>query len=248
MYRKSSKLFLIIIGILLIFSFPNQTFAKKKKKLKIYGFIWQTNTTPGIGVQVALFDKKTNKLLAVTKSNFFGKYKFKNLKPGAYIVRVGRNSRDIFLTKHNANEHFHLNTKDGKVDFYAIAQENATVAEVGNSDPALMQWIAGEYYSYQGSTERKLMLCPGGVFYDSKESSYSGNFSNSAGADLGGWGTASANSGSGKWGIQGNKQSGSITFSYKNGQKQTVNFKAIGDNCFLINGIKFCYAGKPRCN
>jgi len=246
MFIKNHKVLSILICTVVILIFPHNAYAKKKK-LSIYGFIWKTDTLPGVGYQVALFDKRTNRLLGVKKSNFFGKYKFKNIKPGHYVVRVGTLSRDILITNRSANEHFHLGTKDGKVDFLAIAMKGSTAADVGPSDPQLMQWIAAEYYSYQSSTERKLMLCPNGIFYDSSESSYSGNFSDGGGNNTGGWGNASNDSGSGKWGIQGNQQSGTITFSYKNGNTNKANYRAIGDNCFIIDGVKYCYAGKPRC-
>lgn len=254
MNKKIKKVLILSLTILFIITISTPSFAKKKK-LSIYGFIWQTNTTPGIGYQVALFDKRTNRLLKVDKSNFFGKYKFKDVTPGNYIVRVGKLSRDITVIDKSLNEHFHLSSNDGKVDFYAAAQENSAKvdkmvaeAEVGPTDPQLMQWIAGEYYSYIGSTESKLMLCPGGVFYDSRESSYSGNFTDSGGNNTGSWGNASQNSGNGKWAINGTQQSGTITFSYKNGKKKKSNFKAIGDNCFIIGGVKYCYAGKAKCN
>ena len=124
----------------------------------------------------------------------------------------------------------------------------AAAADAGPTDPALAQWIAGEYYSYEGSTERKLMLCPGGIFYDSRESSYSGTNYDSLGAETSSYGAASASAGNGKWAIQGTRQSGTITFSYKGKGVQKVEYQVMADNCIRIMGIQFCYAGKPRCN
>ncbi|NOZ13638.1 MAG: hypothetical protein GXO69_08350 [Acidobacteria bacterium] len=244
----------LMLAVIFLLSFPAQAFPwhkKKKKALKIYGFLWQTNSTPAIGIQVGLFDAATGKLLAVTKSNIFGKYKFKNLKPGFYIVRTGKFSRTVMLQKRNANIHFNFSSPDGNMDFVAMAMENnekAGTAAAGPSDPALTKWIAGEYYSYQGSTERKLMLCPDGVFYDSHESSYSGTSTDSLGNQTSAFGAANQGRGSGRWAIQGNRQSGTITFSYKGKGASKTQYRSIGDNCFMIGGVKYCYAGPPRCN
>jgi hypothetical protein len=115
---------------------------------------------------------------------------------------------------------------------------------VGPSDPNLQRAMAGEYYSYSGSTERKLMLCPDGRFWDSRESSYSGSF----GTDQGGWGAASQGGGSGSYAIQGNEQGGTITFSYKGGKRNQASFRSTGERgCYSFDGTTFCYSGAARC-
>lgn len=229
----------------------------KKKGATIVGFLWATNTTPAVGKTVQLLDAETGKQIAEDQSGFTGKFKFKGLPPGSYIVRAGQFAKRVELEDKTVRVHFNFSSPDGEVDFYATAQENAkkvdemtgaAAADAGPTDPALAQWIAGEYYSYEGSTERKLMLCPGGIFYDSRESSYSGTNYDSLGNETSGYGAASASAGNGKWAIQGTRQSGTITFSYKGKGVQKVEYRALGDNCFSIMGIKFCYAGAARCN
>ena len=91
------------------------------------------------------------------------------------------------------------------------------------------------------------MLCPGGIFYDSRESSYSGINTNSLGNETASFGAASSNAGNGKWSIQGNRQSGTITFSYKGKGLRKEQYRSIGDNCFMIGGVKYCYKGRARC-
>ncbi|NOY22456.1 MAG: hypothetical protein GXO70_02935, partial [Acidobacteria bacterium] len=240
------------LALVFLASFSAQAFPwhKKKKALKIYGFLWANDSAPAIGRQVVLFDGSTGKVLAVTQSNMFGKFKFKNLKPGFYVVRTGKFSRSVMLQKGNANIHFNFSSPDGNMDFVAMAVkdlEKGNAADAGPTDPALAKWIAGNYYSYQGSTERKLMLCPGGVFYDSHESSYSGSSTDSLGSETSAFGTANQGNGSGRWAIQGNRQSGTITFSYKGKGAQKQQYRSIGDNCFMIGGVKYCYNGPPRC-
>ena len=109
---------ILVLAVVLLGSFSAQAFpwSKKKKALKIYGFLWQTNTTPAIGIQVGLFDGSTGKVLAVTQSNFLGKYKFKNLNPGFYVIRTGKFSRSVMLHNKDANIHFNFSSKDGNVD------------------------------------------------------------------------------------------------------------------------------------
>jgi len=229
----------------------------KKKGLTIVGFLWATNTTPAIGKQVVLADAETGKVIAVEQSGFTGKFKFKDLPPGHYLLKAGQFTREVYLVDETVRVHFHFGKEDGQVDFVEAAEENAkkademtgaAAADAGPTDPALMQWLAGEYYSYEGSTERKLMLCPGGVFYDSRESSYSATSTDSLGNETSGYGAASASAGNGKWAIQGNKQSGTITFSYKGKGTQKVEYRVLGDNVITIMGIKFSFAGKVRCN
>ena len=107
--------------------------------------------------------------------------------------------------------------------------------------------MAGEYYAFGGSTERKLMLCSNGAFFDSRESSYSGSFE-SGGVNTGGWGAASAGRGSGSYSIQGSQQQGTIHFSYKNGKRLVSHYRSTGERgCYSFDGQTFCYSGGERC-
>ncbi|WP_201328468.1 hypothetical protein [Thermotomaculum hydrothermale] len=204
---------------------------------------------------VLLFDSKTGRLIAKTKTNIFSKYKFKNIPVGVYVVKVGKFTKEVSVSTKNIKLDFNLSAPDGLMHHsdrfvYNAAkeiEEQTKGKDPGKNNQELMNWIAGEYYSYQGNTERKLMLCPNGVFYDSSESSYSGTMSDAGGNQTGAWGSGSADSGNGRWAIRGNKQSGTITFCYKGKDCNTVKYYAMKDNCFKINGITFCYKGKPRC-
>jgi hypothetical protein len=119
------------------------------------------------------------------------------------------------------------------------------------SDTALMQWIAGKYWTYSGSggysSERTVHLCPDGRYYDSAESSASGSFDNRAsGSD---WGTASQSRGSARWTIRGTRQQGVITLTYADGTRMEVAYQATGEQgVFMIEGRKYAYAGPANCN
>ncbi len=254
--RFKAFVFTLFLSVVAVCCFDAYAFwGKKKNSFKIYGYIFLTPETAAVNVPVKLYDKKTGRLVAVSNSNIFGKYKFKNVSPGEYVVVVKKFSQNATVVKKNVKVQFDLSSPDGiyhPLQLFAKGMvkemENQQLGgDPGQTNPALQSWIAGEYYSYEGSTERKLMLCPNGIFYDSRESSYSGTSYDSGGNATSSFGAASANSGSGRWSINGNKQSGTITFCYKGKGCQTVKYYIMRDNCIKINGITFCYKGRPRC-
>jgi hypothetical protein len=109
------------------------------------------------------------------------------------------------------------------------------------------RWMAGQYYSYQGSTERKLTLCPSGIYYYNSEASYSGNFTDGGGNNTGAWGTANENRGDGRWSIIGNRQQGTIIFITSDGSREEQHYK-VGNGCIYINGVTMGYNGTANCN
>ena len=112
----------------------------------------------------------------------------------------------------------------------------------------MMQTMAGEYYSFAGSTEKKIMFCPNGAFFDSSESSYSGSGYDSLGNQDMAWGSASQSQGSGQWSIQGNSQNGTIFLRYKSGKQVNVPYSPGPERgCYKFDGTLFCYSGSARC-
>ena len=112
-----------------------------------------------------------------------------------------------------------------------------------------MQDLAGKYYSYTGGstiygsagTERRVMLCPNGLFYDSSEFSASGQ------GDVN-WGGARSSGGAARWSIRGDKTRGIITIIRPNGRAEEVSYQVTGEEgVILFNGIKFAYEGAPEC-
>ncbi|MBE0618204.1 MAG: hypothetical protein IH608_09805, partial [Proteobacteria bacterium] len=105
----------------------------------------------------------------------------------------------------------------------------------------LQQQIAGVWWGYAGSPERKLGLCPGGAYREFRESSYSGSSSDSLGNQTMAWGTASQGGGSGTWTISGDTQSGTIHVTYANGSTNALRYRQIGDpGCLDFNGSTLC--------
>jgi hypothetical protein len=115
------------------------------------------------------------------------------------------------------------------------------------SNTDLMGFFAGEWYSYtSGSTiyggagtERKMTLCPNGLYRDSSEFSASG----------GGWGAASAQGGWGRWTIQGDRLQGAVTVRYPNGQSRRITYQknSKAGKIFDFDGIMFVFAGEAQC-
>ncbi|MBN1847399.1 MAG: hypothetical protein JW932_02310 [Deltaproteobacteria bacterium] len=109
----------------------------------------------------------------------------------------------------------------------------------------LARQIAGIWWGYTGSTERKIGLCPGGIYHDYTESSYSGGSSDSLGNPSMSWGAAGQSGGAGTWRIQGDYQQGLIFVQYNNGNQTTIQYQQCGETgCLLFNGNKLCRAGR----
>jgi len=114
------------------------------------------------------------------------------------------------------------------------------------ADTSLLRYFAGKYYSYTGGstitggagTERQVMLCPDGRYFDSTEFSASGED----------WGGARQSGNAARWKIQGNKTQGTITLVFPGGETRSVRYQVTGEEgVILFDGIKFAYAGAPEC-
>jgi hypothetical protein len=117
----------------------------------------------------------------------------------------------------------------------------------GPSNSDLMEYFAGEWYSYtSGSTiyggagtERKMTLCSNGLYRDSSEFSASG----------GGWGAAREQAGWGRWTIQGDRAQGVVMVRYPNGQSRRITYQknSKAGKIFDFDGIMFVFAGEATC-
>ena len=247
-HRTQVQGVLVLSLILGIISLPLRA-AKDKKPQEAFtvsGYVGTSSTAAAPGMNVVLIDKATGNPLDSVSTNFLGRYKFSNVKPSTYIIKCEKVTREVTVVAKDIRMDIDLSAPGGVMDYAKSAAQKApgSAPPPGPSDPALQQAMAGEYYSYSGTTERKLMLCPSGTFFDSRESSYSGSF----GTGQGGWGTASAGAGSGSYAIQGDQQSGTITFSYKGGKRTQAHYQSTGERgCYKFDGTPFCYSGAARC-
>jgi len=139
------------------------------KTYQISGFVGPSAASATSKVQVGLINTQTGEVVQTDETNFFGKYKFKNVAPGDYLVRVESVTRPVTVKDKNVRLDIDLNDKGGIMDYTKTSQAlqgtAGTATLPGPSDPALMQMIAGEYYSYSGSTmifyEPLFFLCRG---------------------------------------------------------------------------------------
>jgi hypothetical protein len=134
---------------------------------------------------------------------------------------------------------------------FVRAIASSLVFSAPQADSSLMRYFAGKYYSYSSGstlygsagTERQVMLCPNGVYFDSYEFSASG-----AGGGQN-WGGAQQKRGAARWSIRGNKSSGVITIISPSGETREVRYQVTGeDGVLLIDGIKFAFAGAAECD
>jgi hypothetical protein len=134
----------------------------------------------------------------------------------------------------------------GGLTFISAGRSAGNQASV-SSNTDLMRYFAGEWYSYSSGstiyggagTERKMTLCPNGLYRDSSEFSASG----------GGWGSASAQANWGRWSIQGDKVQGVIIVMSPNGQSKRIPYRIISKEQQTINfdGVMFAFAGAATC-
>lgn len=212
----------------------------------IQGFVGQSSTMPAPMTQVVLLDAASGRPLATAQTNFFGKYSFKNLPPGQYALQAGEVTRVVVVVGENVRLDIDLSAKGGVMDYAAGAAAAAAAggtgaAPAGPHDPNLAQQIAGVWWGYSGSTERKIGLCPGGVYRQFSESSYSGRGTDSLGNTTMAWGSASQGNASGSWTISGDTQSGTIHVTYSNGRTAALRYRQVGEpGCLDIGGSRLC--------
>ena len=130
---------------------------------------------------------------------------------------------------------------------FISAAPSAGTQAGGTSGTELMRYFAGEWYSYSSGstiyggagTERKMTLCPEGLYRDSSEFSASG----------GGWGGAGAQAGWGRWTVQGDKVQGVILVTAPNGQSKRIPYRVVSKEEQTINfgGVVFVFAGEAKC-
>ena len=123
----------------------------------------------------------------------------------------------------------------------------ATPSSGGVDSATLQAQIAGTWWGYSGSTERKIGLCPDGRYMDFTESGYSGHGYDSGGSETYAWGAASQGGNQGRWTIQGDYQQGNISVQTNNGGSFNLHYNQIGDpGCLNINGSRLCRSS-ARC-
>ena len=142
-----------------------------------------------------------------------------------------------------------VNDELQKADIANAASSGGGASASFENDPELMNYYVGSYYSFNavgggqtGGTERKISLCPGGKYYSTSESGYSGDAGTS-----GAWGTASQGGGGGTWKITGSKTSGTIAMTSASGKTTVYKYETCGNGCYYFGNVKYAYAGKPEC-
>jgi hypothetical protein len=225
---------------------------------EISGFVGHSSMQAAPNMSVKLMKGESAQVVDIDETNFFGKYRFKNVAPGYYKLQVGELTRELMIkdTSEQKRLDIDLSAAGGAMDYARGWQEEllnqmagkgstpttpSTEAAAGPNDLELAGQIAGVWWGYAGSTERRIGLCPGGGYRDYTESGYSGSSYDAYGSQNMAWGTASQRGGQGSWTIQGNSQSGVISVRYNSGKTTTLNYRQINDpGCLDINGNRLC--------
>jgi hypothetical protein len=140
-------------------------------------------------------------------------------------------------------------------DKYGEQQQSAAAAIAGNMQyfkprvSDVMNHFVGSWTTTTTNTQTWMNFHPDGTFSDQYESSYSGNMNNQYGDNTGNWGAYNQQSSAGRWTINGNREQGTITIMYSNGQQTVVEYKVHIENGqtyyneYLFNGV-FYYREK----
>lgn len=252
-YRTIASTIFIAFFAVALTGLADPPSQKAEKTYKIHGFLGESSTVSAPNKTVTLFDADSNKALANTNSNLFGKYTFKKLPPGHYLVKVGEKIMEVYLIDKDVRLDIDLSAKDGTMNYAAGAatqaakptEKEGAVTPPGKpgGDANLAKQISGKYYSYTGGStlsggggsESQIAFCPDGSYFESYESGYYGS---------GQWGQAGQSRASGTWSIQGTIESGTIIITYANGKQQTVQYQTTGERgCYKFSGRLYCYNG-----
>ncbi len=218
----------------------------------IEGFVGYSSTQVAQGVTVKLLEGESGRVVDIDETGFFGKYKFTDVAPGYYRIQVNDVVREVMLKGDGKKRlDIDLSAKGGVMDYGKAGREelerelagaaSGGAASPGPNDETLAAQIAGVWWGYSGSTERRIGLCPGGVFRSFSESSYSGTGYDSLGNETLSWGAVGQGGGQGRWSIQGDTQSGVISVRYNDGGSDELRYRQTGEpGCLNINGNTLC--------
>ncbi|MEW6520051.1 MAG: carboxypeptidase-like regulatory domain-containing protein [Thermodesulfobacteriota bacterium] len=88
----------------------------------ITGFVGESSQIPAPNETVFLLDGQTEKPLASTGTNFFGKYTFSGLPPGLYILQVRHIKWGVLIKEQSERLDIDLSAPDGKMNYLANHQ------------------------------------------------------------------------------------------------------------------------------
>jgi len=126
---------------------------------------------------------------------------------------------------------------------YLARNTHFSKRKTGDSD--LVRHFSGEWVWTNGYRTEWMTFFPDGTYSDQSEASYSGDMTDGSGNITGNWGVAGENSNSGRWNIQGNKESGVITVTSPDGSQNRYEYKVFVERGekyyreYLLNGYHY---------
>ncbi len=102
----------------------------------------------------------------------------------------------------------------------------------GSSD--LMRFFADTWVTTTTNTSTYVTLYADGTWSDNSESSYSGNFTDGGGSNIGSWGNAGQQQSRGRWSVTGTRDQGQLTTISANGERNVYQYRV-----HIENGQKY---------
>ena len=119
--RRASVLLLTLV----LFGLPLLPGKDKGNKdgFKVSGFVGTSSTSAANGVNVVLIDKATGTPVDSVSTGIFGKYTFKNVKPGTYIVKAEKVRREVTVVQKDIRMDIDLSAPGGEMDYMKGAMQ-----------------------------------------------------------------------------------------------------------------------------
>jgi len=94
--------------------------AQKDKpagNFRISGYVGTSAASPAVGITVVLINKATGAMVDSATTNLSGRFRFRRVAPGFYLVRVDRVTRDVTLINRDVRLDIDLSAPGGVMDY-----------------------------------------------------------------------------------------------------------------------------------
>jgi hypothetical protein len=118
----AQRMFLLLL-ILIVSSTWSLVAREKKEGLKVSGFVGTSTTSAASGVNVVLIDKASARPVDSVSTGIFGKYTFKNVSPGTYIIKAQKVLREVTVVQRDIRMDIDLSAPGRMMDFMKGAMQ-----------------------------------------------------------------------------------------------------------------------------
>ena len=118
---------------------------------KVHGFVGHSSVSPAANVTVKLIDGESERVIDIVRTNFFGKYKFKEVQPGYYKITSGKVTREIMMKEDDVRLDIDLSSADGAMDYAnagKVATQSSQKKGVASKPGADCRYLVGLFRVY----------------------------------------------------------------------------------------------------